>query len=424
MKQFAINIQYIITFLILGLMCFVVDASAQWTTQNSNTTETLNYIQFVTPDIGYVIGENGTFLKTTDAGDTWTSMGIPLSGEFGEISSLHFVNELEGMIEVDNKGIAKTIDGGNNWEMMDIGEDVGTITIRLIDDEIGILVNNNKIFRTTDFGDTWSEVSIGTLADEFSSSDEIEFLNDNIGWIVTNSVMLKTYDGGLTWELDYSYWTHPDLALNAALLHRIEAITEDILFVGSQYYIGFFSSIDGGDNFEYIPMIVKDIDFLNASVGYAIDDQGNAKLIKKTSDAGANWTIIHEFPSPSIFDNLYDLHFIDENIGFAVGSNGTIMKTVNGGGTTTSIDDPEIENDAIHVFPNPASHQINYELRGDLNIEKIRLYDNAGKEILVEFNQHSQDIIIEDLNLPYQIYNLIFLLDNGKAISKRIELTN
>ncbi|MEL6989488.1 MAG: YCF48-related protein, partial [Bacteroidota bacterium] len=267
---------------------------AQWQSQNSNTNEHLTSIQFLNSDVGYIIGENGVFLKTLNGGEDWIQLEIPFSG--GDIAnppSLHFINEQIGMIEVDYKGIAKTIDGGNSWTIMEIGADFGAMNIRLMNENEGILVNDNKIFRTNNLGATWQAIDMANLSDEFFSSDEVEFLNDKVGWIVTNSIMLKTIDGGLSWELDFDYWTHADLSTVGALLHRIEAISDDTLFVGSRYYIGFFSSFNAGINFEYTPMLVKDIAFLDAKAGFAIDDQNSIEFIKKTMDGGVTWTSIY-----------------------------------------------------------------------------------------------------------------------------------
>ena len=49
--------------------------------------------------------------------------------------------------------------------------------------------------------------------------------------------------------------------------------------------------------------------------------------IIKTIDGGYNWTV----KSNASSDQLYSVSFIDENNGLAVGTNGIILKTTNGG---------------------------------------------------------------------------------------------
>ena len=52
-----------------GTIYFCEDGET-WTRQTSGTTENLNKVDFVTKDIGYIVGNNGTILKTTDGGLT------------------------------------------------------------------------------------------------------------------------------------------------------------------------------------------------------------------------------------------------------------------------------------------------------------------------------------------------------------------
>jgi photosystem II stability/assembly factor-like uncharacterized protein len=47
----------------------------------------------------------------------------------------------------------------------------------------------------------------------------------------------------------------------------------------------------------------------------------------KTNDSGASWRKINT----NLEDNLYALDFYDEKIGVAVGANGTILRSSDGG---------------------------------------------------------------------------------------------
>ena len=67
----------------------------------------------------------------------------------------------------------------------------------------------------------------------------------------------------------------------------------------------------------------KKLHFPSAQTGYVLYSQN---LIFKTSDGGDTWQIIDKFNDIS----LYNIYFIDENIGFVTGDN-SIFKTVDGG---------------------------------------------------------------------------------------------
>ena len=66
------------------------------------------------------------------------------------------------------------------------------------------------------------------------------------------------------------------------------------------------------------------VSVINDNTAYAVGDQGT---IVKTTDEGNNWASIPS-GTTSYFNSV---QFINSNLGWAVGENGTIAKTTNGG---------------------------------------------------------------------------------------------
>lgn len=74
---------------------------------------------------------------------------------------------------------------------------------------------------------------------------------------------------------------------------------------------------------------LRSVFFTDTNTGYAV---GNNGTIVKTINSGITWTT-----QLSGTDNqLFSIYFIDSNIGWIVGSNSTILKTINGGATWSS----------------------------------------------------------------------------------------
>ncbi|MDA3871051.1 MAG: choice-of-anchor J domain-containing protein, partial [Candidatus Marinimicrobia bacterium] len=73
---------------------------------------------------------------------------------------------------------------------------------------------------------------------------------------------------------------------------------------------------------------IVDVQFVNSSIGYACGTKGT---LIKTIDGGDDWKLI----KTGVSVNLTKLHFGDENIGYIVGEDGTVLKTVNGGEVIT-----------------------------------------------------------------------------------------
>lgn len=105
-------------------------------------------IQFPTPEIGYAVGGNGLFLKTTDAGLTWSQSFIsPFSG----LSSVYFTSANVGYIN-NAGGIYKTVDGGENWEVQNMSVPAIVRDIQFASDETGYALSEGKIYKTTNGG--------------------------------------------------------------------------------------------------------------------------------------------------------------------------------------------------------------------------------------------------------------------------------
>ena len=66
------------------------------------------------------------------------------------------------------------------------------------------------------------------------------------------------------------------------------------------------------------------IHFVNSNIGYAVGGNG---VIVKSTDAGENWVA----QASGTTDFLYDVFFIDELVGWACGEGGVVLKTTNGG---------------------------------------------------------------------------------------------
>jgi photosystem II stability/assembly factor-like uncharacterized protein len=58
-------------YILLVTLVAVNETMAQWEPQNSCTTNNLYSVYFTNTTTGYVVGDSGTILKTTDGGINW-----------------------------------------------------------------------------------------------------------------------------------------------------------------------------------------------------------------------------------------------------------------------------------------------------------------------------------------------------------------
>ena len=69
---------------------------AQWVTQSPLPTgHNLRAMKFINNDTGWLVGNNGVIIKTTDAGDSWT---IQRNNIPSALSSVSFIDENYGWV--------------------------------------------------------------------------------------------------------------------------------------------------------------------------------------------------------------------------------------------------------------------------------------------------------------------------------------
>jgi photosystem II stability/assembly factor-like uncharacterized protein len=114
--------------------------------------------------------------------------------------------------------------------------------------------------------------------------------------------------------------------------------------------------MDAGENWELVPGIEElfyTFFFVDENTGYAGGKNGT---LFKTIDGGGNWESVEFQDSRYDFTNIYGLYFWDANNGFTVGNRGRITKT-NNGGETWSEYSPTYDNVLQIYFP---SNEIGY----------------------------------------------------------------
>jgi len=135
---------------------------AGWKSAPSGLNSNLYALHFINTDSGWVGGDNGVILFTSDGGESWIKQETPSSIT---IYSIHFCDRMNG------------------WAAG------------------GKLLNNEPyqplVLKTTNAGETWKEITVTTDPVIFNS---IEFYDNNHGWVAglstSRNYIAKTSDGG------------------------------------------------------------------------------------------------------------------------------------------------------------------------------------------------------------------------------------
>jgi hypothetical protein len=95
-----------------------VTVFGQWSAANSGTTNNLNGGYLLDSGVGFVVGDAGTIVKTTDAGVTWSPL---TSGTTNALRDVYFFDATQGVAVGEQGLIFRTTDGGAGWQSVSSG---------------------------------------------------------------------------------------------------------------------------------------------------------------------------------------------------------------------------------------------------------------------------------------------------------------
>lgn len=186
-----------------------------------------------------------------------------------------------------------SMDAGKTWQRTTVGGNEPFFAIDFVG-KLGWMVGRSGyIFHTDDGGATWHKQDSGLNESLF----DVDFWDDKRGVVVGNfGTVLTTDDGGRTWT--------------ASVIEMMQsAAINGLLLTGPQ--TGFCA----GEYPIWETELTEDI---------KVDQISN---MWRTTDGGATWQRMET----GVAKTLYSILFLDENVGFAAGNTGTLIKTYDGG---------------------------------------------------------------------------------------------
>ncbi|MCK8491527.1 oxidoreductase [Spirosoma sp. RP8] len=197
---------------------------AQWQPQLVQTDASFRAVSVASPDIAWIGGTKGTFVRTTDGGKTWQTGTVP-DAQACDFRDVQAVDEQTaylmsaGPAEKGQARIYKTTNGGQTWSLLYQTQQQGVFFdgIDFWDKQHGIVLSDPIdgkwfILTTDDGGQTWKQVPAGNLppmqpneAAFAASGTSLIVQGKRDAWIVsgggTNGRVFHSKDRGQTWTV-------------------------------------------------------------------------------------------------------------------------------------------------------------------------------------------------------------------------------
>lgn len=372
---------------------FAASAFSQtWTVQQSNTTQNLWSVVFISNNVGFACGTGGTILKTTNSGTNWVAKS---SGTTNDLKFLQFINATTGICASLRGPLMRTTDAGESWSVISFGNMPAANSLGggwFSDINNGVIAygtssyTQSKILRTMNGGSSWDTVHAPISVNPGWIS-YMHFPDDMHGYAsVAYGAVYRTSNRGFTWSTLYLPGAMPQLWTSG--VYFLNSVTG---FVGGGEYSTMtgqiFKTTNGGLNWQLITNLygIAKLQFADNTNGYGLaanNTAGNGILIK-TVDGGNNWSV---FSTP--MDSLNGMHFLNSTLGYAVGVRGRILRY----GFPIGINNISSEipdNYSLHQnFPNPFNPRtvISFQAVGNSDVV-LKVYDVMGREVQTLVNE-------------------------------------
>ncbi|MEM1250044.1 MAG: hypothetical protein AAGK22_26985, partial [Acidobacteriota bacterium] len=214
--------------------------------------------------------------KSTDAGETWTHIGLPKAGQIARIKihpkdpDLAYV-AVQGQIwgKSDERGVYRTKDGGETWELvLSVDSQTGATDLRMDPTNPRVLYASmwehgrtpwyvlsggqaGGVFKSTDGGESWKKLTnglpelIGKVGIDVSASNP-KRLYAIVEAMPGEGGLYRSDDGGESWQLKNEsriLWTRSWYYMHIAA----DPVDDDVVYVLNA---PFMKSVDGGLTFE------------------------------------------------------------------------------------------------------------------------------------------------------------------------------
>ncbi len=391
-------------YIIIAISQFHNYTVCQWVQQVSGTNTTLLDIEFINQNTGWVCGDGGTIIKTTNGGINWVLQNSGVTNK--PLYGIHPVNENVVYCVGWWETILKTTNGGNNWMIVRNGTQGTTpsfFELFFLNENTGWLLKGGMVLKTNDACNSFDSININ-----IGFPRDVYFKDSQNGILCGDGAQIrKTLDGGMSWQ-----------SISIPLYNNGQPDFFKQSFVGDYGWVAARSSestlgrliyrtTNFGSSWDTIGRVpfpagteTYCVSFSSQNTGWC---GGTIGLLYKTTNGGFNWA--QQVTSSNAFHR--SLWFYSDTIGWSTGGLGQILKTTTGGQyvSVTSLSGEIPQQFKLHQnYPNPFNSQtvIKFEIT-ETGFYYLDIFDVPGSKVKEVFGKQLKQGVYE---INYTAVNL------------------
>lgn len=374
-----------------------------WNEVSVPTQERLNDIQFVNNQVGYIAGENGTLMKTSNGGASWSEIvvqGISNPWNQGNFIDIEFTDATNGFLIVENApSVYQTNDGGTSWL-----EVTNQTTNQCFPNTVfavstdNIFTGGSDCFQGATINE-WAQSAWSVKVVNYQTFDTQHLVTDldfdgNLGLAaVNNEYILRSTDAGATWD------TINSNIGNGNVLTSVFIGSNDTCYAGYNQFQGGFGILFSTDfGLTWQEDINSATFYYPAYYGFAESSDGKiyAASVPYNGNIGVIFTLINgNWNFESVDQPVYAMDSYGSDVTWAVGDSGYVV--VNKDLVTLSTNEnDEILRSEIEIFPNPAGQNVKWNCH-DCRVHRVRVVDLCGKVVIAKDIKNEKELNIEEL---------------------------
>jgi photosystem II stability/assembly factor-like uncharacterized protein len=273
--------------------------------------------EFVDGSSYLAVGQNGVIERTDDRGRTWNELSTGHRKHFIDIAFPSSRSGVALAAESDDPRLFRSTDGGVTWTETAAPIDTPRKLV-FFNSSLGAMLNlDGTVVKTTDGGASWRSTGAGPTNQGFVG---LAFFNADT-WVICGegATVLRTTNGGDTWIIEAFDSNGPDFYDVAVFPGMQTAVA-----VG---FDGGARSEDNGDTWIDLggeaPGDVRAVTCPASDVAVAV-----GRAIHRSADRGKTWEVVFQ-PRDEVL--IRAVSFRDEFHGLAVGEDGVVFETLDGG---------------------------------------------------------------------------------------------